>query len=61
MIKMKYQMPSEESVETMTRVQSITTTIIEEDCTIEMLAETAKMLHDQNYDLDISIKVKVPK
>lgn len=61
MIKMKYQMPSEESVETMTRVQTITTTIIEEDCTIETLAETAKMLHDQNYDLDISIKVKVPK
>ena len=61
MIKLKYQMPSEESIESASRVQVMTTTIIEEDCSIETLAATAQMLHDQNYDLDISIKVKVPK
>lgn len=61
MIKLKYQMPSEESIESASRVQVVTTTIIEEDCSIETLAATAQMLHDQNYDLDINIKVKVPK
>lgn len=61
MIKLKYQMPSEESIESESRVQVMTTTIIEEDCSIETLAATAQMLHDQNYDLDINIKVKVPK
>lgn len=61
MIKMKYQMPTEESLETQTRVQLRTVSVVEEDCTEEMLLETVKMLHDQNYDLDINIKVKVPK
>ena len=61
MIKLKYQMPSEESIESASRVQVMTTTIIEEDCSIETLAATAQMFHDQNYDLDINIKVKVPK
>ena len=61
MIKLKYQMPSEESIESASRVQVMTTTNIEEDCSIETLVATAQMLHDQNYDLDINIKVKVPK
>lgn len=61
MIKLKYQMPSEESVGDDDKVKVMTTTIIDEDCSIESLAATAQMLHDQNYDLDISIKVKVPK
>lgn len=61
MIKMKYQMPAEEAIESTTRRQLMTTIVEEEDCTIEMLAETAKMLHDQNYDLDVTIRVKVPK
>lgn len=61
MIKMTYQMPNEEAVESHTRYRVTTDRIVEEDCTIEMLAETAKMLHDQNYDLEINIKVKVPK
>lgn len=61
MIKMKYQLPNEEAIESNTRVQIVTTTIVEEDCTLEMLADTAKMLHDQNYDLEVTIRVKIPK
>ena len=54
-------MPDEESFESNTRRQVSTTKVVEEDATIEMLGDIAKMLHDQNYDLNVSIRVKVPK
>ena len=57
MIKLTYQMPDEESFESNTRRQVSTTKV----ATIEMLGDIAKMLHDQNYDLNVSIRVKVPK
>lgn len=61
MIKMNYLMPNEEAVETATRYHVSTTKVIEEDATVEMVKDTVKMLHDQNYDLEVTIKVKVPK
>ena len=61
MIKITYQLPKEESFESNTRRQVSSTKVVEEDANLEMLADIAKMLYDQNYDLDISIKVKVPK
>ena len=54
-------MLNEESFESNTRRQVSSTKVVEEDANLEMLADIAKMLYDQNYDLDISIKVKVPK
>ena len=61
MIKITYQLPNEESFESNTRCQVSSTKVVEEDANLEMLADIAKMLYDQNFDLDISIKVKVPK
>lgn len=61
MIKITYQLPNEESFESNTRRQVSSTKVVEEDANLEMLADIAKMLYDQNFDLDISIKVKVPK
>lgn len=61
MIKLTYQLPDEESFESNTRRQVSTTKVVEEDATLEMLGDIAKMLHDQNYDLNVSIRVKVPK
>ena len=61
MIKFKYTLPKEVVIESSTRVQESVVSVNETDATLEMTFDAIKNLHDQNYDLDITIRVKEPK
>ena len=60
MIKFKYTLPKEEVIESSTRVQESVVSVNETDATLEMTFDAIKNLHDQNFDLDITIRVKEP-
>lgn len=61
MIKIVYTLPDEESIESATRTQTNVTKVTENDGTVEMLQQIVENLYNQNLDLTISIKAKLPK
>ena len=60
MITLKYSEPSEE-IEDGNKKEVTTTTVSIEDATPDQIAEGVRQWHDDNFEVNVSLRIKAPK
>ncbi len=60
MITLKYAEPSEE-IEEGNKKETTTVSVTIEDASPEQVAEVVRQWHDDNYEVNVSLRIKAPK